>query len=87
MAETWQLQDAKSRFCELVDKVRTGPQFITRRGKPVAVVISEAEYDKLSAKKIDILDFFRSSPLRDDSPSGSGTMASRAPDMMAGREI
>jgi prevent-host-death family protein len=63
MAETWQLQDAKSRFCELVDRVKNGPQFVTRRGKLVAVVISEAEYDRLSMKKVGIVDFFRASPL------------------------
>jgi prevent-host-death family protein len=39
--DTWQLQDAKARFSELLDKVESeGPQIVTRRGKEAAVVVS-----------------------------------------------
>ena len=32
--EHWQLQDAKNRFSEIVNKaLRDGPQVVTRRGK------------------------------------------------------
>lgn len=42
---TWQLQEAKSRFSELVDQTLTqGPQTVTRRGVETVVVISLAEY-------------------------------------------
>jgi antitoxin Phd len=44
----WALQDAKARLSELVDKTASdGPQTITRRGEPAAVVLSPAEYDSL----------------------------------------
>lgn len=46
---TWQLQHAKNRFSELVEAaLREGPQEITRHGKPVAVVLSRDEYERLA---------------------------------------
>lgn len=46
--QTWQLQDAKSRFSELVDMtLAEGPQLVTRRGSEAVVVIAAAEYRKL----------------------------------------
>ncbi len=39
--DTWQLQDAKARFSELIDNaVSEGPQIVTRRGKETVVVVS-----------------------------------------------
>ena len=62
---TWPLQDAKNRFSELIENAITkGPQRVTRRGEPVAVVIAEKEYEKLVGRKSkSLLEFFRSSPL------------------------
>ncbi len=40
LTSTWQVQEAKSRFSELLDRAATeGPQTITRHGKPVARVV------------------------------------------------
>ncbi|MXZ90076.1 MAG: type II toxin-antitoxin system Phd/YefM family antitoxin [Chloroflexi bacterium] len=45
---TWQLQDAKNRFSAVVDAALTGePQEVTRRGKPVVVVVAFEEYQRL----------------------------------------
>ena len=45
--ETWQLQDAKNKFSELVEHaLKDGPQMVTRHGKEVVVVMSAAEYEK-----------------------------------------
>ncbi len=45
---TWQLQEAKSRFSELVEQTLTnGPQTVTRRGVDAVVVISLAEFKRL----------------------------------------
>ena len=39
---TWPLQDAKSRFSELVDKVLSeGPQAVTRRGAEAVAVVTQ----------------------------------------------
>ncbi len=40
MQHTWQLQEAKNRFSELVDLSLTeGPQIVTRHGKPVVRIV------------------------------------------------
>ena len=45
---SWQLQDAKNRFSEVVEKALTeGPQRVTRRGKPAVVVVAADEYERL----------------------------------------
>ena len=45
MNDTWQLQDAKAKLSEVVEKAMNGePQFITKRGEPAVVVISQAEF-------------------------------------------
>ena len=42
---TWQLQNAKARFSEVVEKARLGqPQFITRHGKEEVVIVSVKDY-------------------------------------------
>ncbi|MGH7815439.1 MAG: type II toxin-antitoxin system Phd/YefM family antitoxin [Candidatus Binataceae bacterium] len=47
----WQLQHAKARFSELIDRTLSeGPQTVTRRGKAVAVVIPAAEYRRLKTR-------------------------------------
>lgn len=44
----WSLQDAKNRFSAVVDASLTGePQWVTRRGKPVSVVLSAEAYERL----------------------------------------
>jgi prevent-host-death family protein len=44
----WQLQDAKNKFSELVDRAVEGEaQVVTRRGKRAAVLVSAEEYARL----------------------------------------
>jgi prevent-host-death family protein len=68
---TWQVQQAKNRFSEMLERARNeGPQTITRHGKPSAVVLSAAEYEELrkegKAKKPNLIEFLRSGPYLDD---------------------
>jgi prevent-host-death family protein len=59
----WQLQEAKQRFSELIRSVETdGPQFVTRHGEEVAVIINIAEYRRLRGAGDDFKDFLRSGP-------------------------
>ena len=45
---TWQLQDAKNRFSAVVEAALAGePQEVTRRGKPVVVVVAFEEFQRL----------------------------------------
>ena len=60
------MQEAKARLSELVKTAATdGPQEITVRGEPAAVVLSRADYDKLRGKRKthNLPDFLLSSPL------------------------
>lgn len=44
----WKLQDAKSKFSELVNEALAGkPQHVTRREQPVVVVLAADEYERL----------------------------------------
>ncbi|MDY6049052.1 MAG: type II toxin-antitoxin system Phd/YefM family antitoxin [Corynebacterium sp.] len=42
---TWQVQEAKQRFSEVLRQSVEGPQIITRHGKPTAVVLSYSDYE------------------------------------------
>jgi len=60
----WQLQKAKAQLSKLVKAATArGPQEITVRGEPAAVVISKSDYDKLSRPKPSFMEFLRKSPL------------------------
>jgi prevent-host-death family protein len=59
----WQTQEAKARFSELIKMAEHSPQFITTRGKPTAVVISQKEYLRLAEPKPPFFDFMQASPL------------------------
>ncbi len=60
----WQFQTAKARLSELVRSVRDGgPQEITVRGEPAAVVLSAEDYQRLRETKPSLVDFLRKSPL------------------------
>lgn len=61
---TWQLQEAKARLSEVIKKAaKEGPQTITMRGEPTAVVISRDEYERLRRPKESLVAFMRKSPL------------------------
>jgi antitoxin Phd len=47
--KSWPVQDAKARFSELLDAcINDGPQIVTRRGEETAVLVSRAEWLRLS---------------------------------------
>lgn len=65
--QAWQMQEAKARLSEVVKGAeREGPQEITLHGKPVAVVLSHADYDRLTGMRESLVDFMRRSPLYDE---------------------
>lgn len=72
----WQLQEAKQRFSELIRSVEIdGPQFVTRHGEEVAVVIDIAEYRRLRGGGEDFKAFLRSAPDLDLEVSRSSSAA------------
>lgn len=66
MNQMWQLQEAKNKFSQVVEKAMvTGPQIVTKHGKETVVVLSYAEYRTMISKQDNLLAFFRNSPLVD----------------------
>ncbi|NLS15335.1 type II toxin-antitoxin system Phd/YefM family antitoxin [Rhizobium sp. P40RR-XXII] len=64
---SWPLQDAKNQFSKVVQKARSeGPQIVTLRGEPAAVVLSAEDYDALLAGKPSLADDLLSGPAWDD---------------------
>jgi prevent-host-death family protein len=73
----WQLQEAKARLSEVIKSSHDeGPQEVTVRGKPSAVVISVDEYEAMKQQRPGFVEFMHNSPLagaelvieRSDSP-------------------
>jgi prevent-host-death family protein len=67
MMRTWQVQEAKARLSEVIERARTeGPQTITRHGAERAVVISIEDYRALVAYKPDFKAHLLGGPKVDD---------------------
>jgi len=61
----WQLQEAKAKFSEVVKLAnREGPQEITMRGQPTAILISKEDFQRIKGKKPSLVALMRSSPLK-----------------------
>lgn len=61
---TWQIQEAKNKFSEVVEEAAArGPQIVTKRGVETAVVLSYDEYRKMVLGQKKLSEFFRESPL------------------------
>lgn len=76
----WQLQEAKNRFSEVVDKALTeGPQRVTRHGKDAVVVIATSEYERMAnPPRKSFVEFLLSAPKVDiDFEEGRKTSRSR----------
>ena len=64
MDNIWQLQDAKSKFSEVVERAMAeGTQIVTRRGKKTVVVMPYEEYERLTRQKGSLAQFLLDSPL------------------------
>lgn len=64
MSRTWQLQEAKNKFSEVVEEALTqGPQVITKRGVEAVIVLAYSDYQKLILQQQRLSTFFRESPL------------------------
>jgi len=60
---SWQLQEAKNRFSEIVDLTLTeGPQLVTRRGSDPVVILAVADYRRLVGDAPNLIDHLLSAP-------------------------
>ncbi|MBP6783951.1 MAG: type II toxin-antitoxin system Phd/YefM family antitoxin [Verrucomicrobiales bacterium] len=62
-SNVWQLQEAKSRFSELVETViLKGAQTVTKHGKPAVVIVSAEEYERSLAPRKSLVAALRACP-------------------------
>jgi antitoxin Phd len=67
MMADWQVQEAKARFSEVVEKARSeGPQTITRHGRERAVLLSIEDYRALLSRQTDVRELLLGGPKVDD---------------------
>jgi prevent-host-death family protein len=60
----WQVQEAKARFSEMVDRaLKAGPQTVTRHGKPVAVLVRADAYRRLRTRGKSLKALLAAAPL------------------------
>ena len=60
----WQLQEAKAKFSELVQRtLDEGPQTVTRHGRDVVVMVSVEEFRLMQKRQIDFKEFLALAPL------------------------
>lgn len=60
---SWQVQEAKQRFSELVRRtLAEGPQKVTRHGEDVVVVVPAQEYERLTSVRPDFKEFLMGAP-------------------------
>ncbi|MFN3077302.1 MAG: type II toxin-antitoxin system Phd/YefM family antitoxin [Alphaproteobacteria bacterium] len=67
MPDTWQLQDAKAKFSEVVKRATAeDPQVVACRGVETVVVLSMGDYRKLEAARLSLVDYLMTRPQLDD---------------------
>jgi prevent-host-death family protein len=60
---TWQLQQAKQQFSEVVRRAHDdGPQIVSRHGRDVVVVIAVEDYERLRGRPRDFKQFLTGGP-------------------------
>lgn len=63
----WQLQEAKSKFSQLIENaMNKAPQIVTKHGAKAVVVLSFEDYAQIIKPKVDLVNFLRSSPLAEE---------------------
>ena len=63
--QEWTVANAKAHFSAIIEQARaSGPQTVTRNGKPTAVIVSIEEWERRTARKGTLAEFFMNSPLR-----------------------
>jgi prevent-host-death family protein len=63
----WQVQEAKTRFSEVIEEAQSkGPQIITRHGAERAVVLSIDDFRSLTAHKPGLKEYLLAGPKVED---------------------
>ena len=70
----WTVAEVKAKLSEVINQAHSsGPQTVTRNGRPAAVLVSIEEWERKSKRTGNLAEFFAASPLR-----GSGLSIQRS---------
>ena len=90
MSQRYSIAEARSRLPRIVDLAEAGVEIeLTRRGRPVAVLISHREFERLRGKRLHFSDAYRKF-LKTHSLQGIGVdddFAAGARDRTTGRKV
>ena len=60
MSRRYSIAEARSRLPSIVDEAESGIEVeLTRRGQPVAVLVSRREFDRLRGKRLHFIDAYK----------------------------
>lgn len=60
MSQRYSIAEARSRLPKIVDQAEAGVDIeLTRRGQPVAVLVSQREFERLRGKRLHFRDAYR----------------------------
>lgn len=63
ITKSWQLQEAKNHFSEVVERaIKEGAQTVTKHGKPAVMIISVEDYQKSVAPRKSLIQLLRECP-------------------------
>ena len=63
ITKSWQLQEAKNHFSEVVERaMRDGAQTVTKHGKPAVMIISVEDYQRSVAPRKSLIQLLRECP-------------------------
>ena len=90
MSQRYSIAEARSRLPSIVDQAEAGVEIeLTRRGQPVAVLVSHREFERLRGKRLHFRDayrkFLKTHSLREIGVDDDFAAAAR--DRMTGRKV
>ncbi|MDR3069958.1 MAG: type II toxin-antitoxin system Phd/YefM family antitoxin [Propionibacteriaceae bacterium] len=62
----WQVQEAKQKFSQVLRSAEEEPQWITRQGQRVGVLLSVRDYEELTESQVGLVDYLLDGPDSDE---------------------
>ena len=59
---SWQVQEAKQRFSEVLRAARDEPQIVTKHGEEIAVVLDIVEFRRLRGETMTLIEYLGDGP-------------------------
>ena len=88
MSRRYSIAEARSRLPGLIDQAQAGVEIeLTRRGRPVAVLVSRREFERLRGERVHFGDAYRRFLEKHSLPGGGADFAVSVRDRTPGRKV